>query len=78
MVSFIKNFVSYPDGLEVWQVAIILRLGQDTVRRLIRTHRLPAYRVGRAYLISKYDLRKFIEGTSTNEDSSEGCDGNGV
>ena len=78
MVSFIKNYVSYPDGLEVWQVAIILNVGQATVRKRIRDHKLPAYKIGRAYLVSKHDLKRFIESKSTKATSPEGCEANRV
>jgi excisionase family DNA binding protein len=78
MFDFMQKTDSYPDGLEVWQVAIILNLEQATVRKMIRARKLPAYKIGRAYLINKYDLKRFIESKSTKANSSEGCDSSGV
>ena len=78
MFSFTKNFDSYPDGLEVWQVAIILNVGQNTVRRLIRDRKIPAFKIGRAYLIDKHSLRVFIESRSTKINASEVGDDSGV
>ena len=78
MFNFIQNIDVYPDGLEVWQVSVILRIAPDTVRRLIRTHKLRAYKFGRAYLINKHDLRQYIQSKSTSEASSKGCDSRGV
>lgn len=75
MFSFIKNYEAYPDGLEVWQVSVILNIAPDTVRRQIRNHKLPAYKLGRSYLVNKSDLRRFIESAAT---SSGGCNSNGV
>lgn len=75
MFSFIKNIAAYPETLEVWQVAVVLNLSPDTVRRLIRNHKLPAYKLGRLYLVNKFDLKNYIESTAT---SSEGCNSNGV
>lgn len=78
MFGIILNSESYPDGLEVWQAAIILNVGQDTVRKMIRNRKIPAYKIGRAYLINKYDLQKYIESKSTTASSPGGCDSNGV
>ena len=60
MVSFLCHYDDYPDGLEVWEAAIILHVAQDTVRRFIRAKQLSAYRFGRGYIIPKSEVRAFI------------------
>ena len=60
MISFLRNYDGYPDALEVWQAALILRVAQDMVRRHIRTRKILAYRIGRGYIIPKSELRSYI------------------
>ena len=38
----------------------------DTIRSWIRTKRLPAYRPGKAYLVKREDLEKFLEESRTD------------
>ena len=59
------NYDAYPVGLEVWQASIILNVAQSTVRKMIRDRKIPAYKIGRAYLIDKQSLRSYIESRST-------------
>jgi excisionase family DNA binding protein len=40
----------------------------DTIRSWIRTKRLSAYRPGKAYLVKREDLDKFLEGSRTKPD----------
>ena len=37
----------------------------DTIRSWIRTKRLPAYKPGKAYLVKREDLDKFLESSRT-------------
>lgn len=41
------------------------RVPMDTIRSWIRTKRLPAYKPGRAYLVKREDLDKFIQDSRT-------------
>ncbi len=47
--------------LTVEQVANILHVTVDTVRIYIRTKQLPAFKVGRTYLVKKQDLDDFLQ-----------------
>jgi excisionase family DNA binding protein len=47
------------------QVADYLQLNMDTVYRLIRSHKLPAAKIGRAYRIPKADVDAFLMANST-------------
>ena len=40
----------------------------DTIRSWIRTKRLPAYKPGKAYLVKREDLNKFLESSRTKPD----------
>lgn len=75
MISFLRHYNDYPDGLEVWQAAIILHVAQDTVRRFIRSKQLLAYRIGRGYIIPKSELRAYILAHASKEESTadENC-----
>lgn len=42
-----------------------LGMSDQTVRRLITTGELPAYRFGRQYRVSEVDLRAYLERTRT-------------
>lgn len=44
------------------------RVPMDTIRSWIRTKRLPAYKPGRAYLVKREDLEKFIQQSRTMPD----------
>jgi excisionase family DNA binding protein len=61
MVEFIKNRASYPDDLEVWQVAKILGCTQRYVYQLLREKQLAYYRIGKKYAIDTDDLVHFLE-----------------
>jgi len=43
------------------QVAELMQLHLDTVRRYIREGRIETYKFGKAYKISEEQLKKFIE-----------------
>src|SRR5579864_7474674 len=47
------------------QVASYLQLNTDTIYRLIRSHKLPAAKIGRAYRIPKDDVDAFLVAHST-------------
>ncbi|MFL5626416.1 MAG: helix-turn-helix domain-containing protein [Ktedonobacteraceae bacterium] len=47
--------------LTVEQVADILHVTVDTVRIYIRNKELPAFKVGRSYLVRRGDVDRFLE-----------------
>ena len=47
------------------------RVPMDTIRSWIRTKRLPAYKPGRAYLVKREDLDKFIKDSRTTPEQSQ-------
>ena len=47
------------------QVADYLQLNKDTVYRLIRSHKLAASKIGRAYRIPKEDVDSFLVANSS-------------
>ncbi len=49
------------------EVAEQLHVTVDTVRAWVREKQLPAYRIGRAYLVKPEDLRRFIEERRTQK-----------
>lgn len=53
------------------QVADYLQVNTDTVYRLIRTRKLAASRIGRAYRIPKADLEEFLVAQSTRPEVRE-------
>ena len=57
--------------MSVEQAAEYLKLHPDTVRLYIRQKQLPAYKVGRGYLIKKSDIDKFLERRRTLQDQEE-------
>lgn len=61
MVEFIKNRASYPDDLEVWQVAKILDCTQRYVYQLLKEKKIAHYRIGKKYAIDTDDLVRFIK-----------------
>lgn len=61
MVSFLKNRQSYPDELEVWQVAKILNCSAPHVYKLLQDRQLAYYRIGKKYYIPADDLVRFLE-----------------
>ena len=61
MLEFIKNKASYPDDLEVWQVAQILDCPEQYVYKLLKEKKIAYYRVGKKYHIDSDDLVRFIQ-----------------
>ena len=55
------------EWLSVEDVAKILKMDDETVRRWIRTKQLKAYKFGRNFRIRRSDLDKFIEDRSFTE-----------
>jgi excisionase family DNA binding protein len=57
--------------MEVWltleQIAEELKLHIETVRSLVRTKQLPAYRVGRAYRVKRTDFENFLADRRTTD-----------
>jgi len=54
--------------LTVNEISAILKIHINTVRRYIREKELPAAKVGRAYLVRRQDLDRFIERRLTIKD----------
>ena len=61
MVEFLKNRPSYPDDLDVWQVAKILNCTHRYVYQLIKEKKIAHYRIGKKYAIDTDDLIRFIQ-----------------
>lgn len=61
------------DWLTVEDIYEVLgkRVPMDTIRSWIRTKRLPAYKPGRAYLVKREDLDKFIQDSRTRPDDHQ-------
>ncbi len=58
----------YPDEwLSVEEVAQILKMDEETVRRWIRSRQLKAYRFGRDLRIRRDDFDKFVKERALNE-----------
>lgn len=55
------------DLIEVEEVAKILHVTVDTVRAYIRNNQLPAYKVGRGYLIERAEVYKFLQARRTDK-----------
>ena len=59
------------DLIEVEEVAEILHVTVDTVRAYIRDNKLPAYKVGRSYLVERAEVYKFLKDRrTTGEDTN--------
>ena len=54
------------DLIELEEVAAILHVTVDTVRAYIRDKQLPAYKVGRSYLVDRADVYKFLRDRRTD------------
>ena len=54
------------DLIELEEVAAILHVTVDTVRAYIRDNKLPAYKVGRSYLVDRADVYKFLRDRRTD------------
>jgi excisionase family DNA binding protein len=59
------------DLIEVEEVAEILHVTVDTVRAYIRNNQLPAYKVGRGYLVERAEVYKFLQARRTDRDDSK-------
>jgi len=59
------------DLIELDKVAEILHVTVDTVRRYIQDKQLPAYKVGRAYLVDRADVYKFLRDRRTDRDDKD-------
>ena len=59
------------DLIEVEEVAEILHITVDTVRAYIRNNQLPAYKVGRGYLVDRAEVYKFLQARRTDRDDSK-------
>ena len=59
------------DLIEVEAVAEILHVTVDTVRAYIRNNQLPAYKVGRGYLVDRAEVYKFLQARRTDRDDSK-------
>lgn len=59
---------NYPEILTLEDVCKIMRISKPTASSLIRSHKLDARMVGRAYRISKSSLIRFFEGNGENKE----------
>jgi excisionase family DNA binding protein len=57
-----ETVVSFPDEyVSVPQAAALLRRHRTTMWRMVKAGEVPSKRIGRDYLISVYELRKYWE-----------------
>ena len=56
------------DLIELEEVADMLHVTVDTVRAYIRDKQLPAYKIGRSYLVDRADVYKFLQDRRTDRD----------
>ena len=61
------NLDSLPDILKVSEVSEVLRCSEIYVRRLCRTGKLPARKVGRGWRVTKSALQAFVTDTNKGE-----------
>jgi excisionase family DNA binding protein len=59
------------DLIEVEEVAKILHVTVETVRTYIREGELPAFKVGRGYLVDRAEVYKFLQARRTDRDDSK-------
>jgi excisionase family DNA binding protein len=59
------------DLIELEEVAQILHVTVDTVRAYIRDKQLPAYKVGRSYLVDRSDVYKFLRDRRTDRQDDD-------
>jgi excisionase family DNA binding protein len=59
------------DLIPLEEVAEILHVSVDTVRAYVREKSLPAYKVGRSYLVDRADVYKFLRERRTTGDSDK-------
>ncbi len=59
------------DLIEVEEVAKILHVTVETVRTYIREGKLPAFKVGRGYLVDRAEVYKFLQARRTDRDDSK-------
>ena len=57
--------MEHQDLLTLEEVAEILHVTVDTVRAYIRDKLLPAYKIGRSYLVDRADVYKFLQDRRT-------------
>jgi len=67
MLEFVQQYDTYQEGLTVVEVAKILNVTPESVRRYIRAKQLPAYSAGGTYTISKRDLLLYIQQSKTTK-----------
>ncbi len=59
------------DLIEVEEVAKILHVTVETVRTYIGEGKLPAFKVGRGYLVDRAEGYKFLQARRTDRDDSK-------
>lgn len=58
-----ENWDDVPSVMGTQQVADLLQVHINTVKKLITNGKLAAFRVGRVYRVNKADLLDYIKGT---------------
>ena len=51
-----------PNLMTIREVAPILRSSEITIRRLVKTKKIPYRKIGARYLFDENDIKNFIEG----------------
>ncbi len=60
LAKFLETYEQHDRDLSVSEVAIILGISTEAIRRYIRLGILPAYKIGPAYRVTVHDLMKFL------------------
>ena len=61
MKEAIAMFDNYDDILNVTDVAMALKIGNTQAYKLVRSGKLPAFKEGRAWKISKQSLTQYVQ-----------------
>lgn len=60
-------FKTFPDVVNVDQIAMMLGIGKSSVYALLRTHQLRHVRVGAKYIVPKQAVIDFVDGMCYND-----------
>ena len=59
-----KFFSEYPDVMTPKQVQVALNIGRTWTYRLLKSGKIPSFRVGKSYRIAKRQLIKYVKSQS--------------
>lgn len=64
----------YPDSMTVSEVSEVLRMNEETTRRLLASGKLPGYRVSRHWLTTKSELRDYLQARHNSQSAPQETD----